>query len=47
MHIKEINIKNGVFNNLIKSKNLKTRNILIDKKNYEDLVIYFIRYDNQ
>ena len=47
MHIKEIKIKSRVFNNLIKSKNLKTRNILIDKKNYDDLVIYFIRYDGR
>ena len=49
IHIKEINIKNRVFNdfdNLVKPKKLKTKTVLIDKKNYEDLVIYFTRYDD-
>ena len=48
MHIKEINIKNRVYNcfdNIIKPKKLATKNILIDKKNYKDLVIYFTRCD--
>ena len=48
MHVKEINIKNRVyyyyFYHLIKAKKLKTKNILIDEKNYKDLVIYFARY---
>ena len=43
MHIREINIKNSVYNhyfdNLIKAKKSKTKNILIDEKNY-----YFTRY---
>ena len=41
MHIKEINIKNQVFyyfDNLIKVKNLATKNNLFDQK---ILVIYF------
>ena len=48
MHIKEFNIKNRVydyFDNLIKPKKIETNNILIDKKNYRDLVIYFTRCD--
>ena len=48
MHIQEIYVKNRVYNyyfdNLVKAKNLETKNILIDKKNYKDLVIYFARY---
>ena len=46
MHTKKINIKNQVhqnYENLIKSKKLGTRNILIDKKSYKDMVIYFNR----
>ena len=27
------------------AKNLETKNILIDEKNYKDLTIYFARYD--
>ena len=42
-----INIKNQVFNyyfgNALKVKKLETRNILIDEKNYRDLMIYFTR----
>ena len=48
MHIKEINIKNRVYNyfhNIIKPKKLKTKNIFIYMKNYKDLVIYFTRCD--
>ena len=47
MHINEINIKNRVckcyFDNSIKAKN-KNKNILINEKNYKDLVIYFTKY---
>ena len=32
------------YENLIKPKILKTRNILIEKKSYKDLMIYFTRY---
>ena len=48
LHIKEINVKNRVykyFDNLIKEKKIETKNILIDKKNYKDMVIQFNRYD--
>ena len=49
MHFKEINIKNRVFNYyldyLIKVNKLETKNVLINEKNYKDLVIYFTRYD--
>ena len=48
MQIKEINIKRGVhkyyFDNLIKAKNLESKNILIDEKTCKNLVIYFTRY---
>ena len=41
MHIKEMNIKNRVYNyhfdNLIKKKKLEAKNILIDEENYKDL----------
>ena len=30
----------------MKPKKLETKNILINKKNYKDLVIYFTRYDD-
>ena len=47
MHINEINIKNRVYNyyfdNLIKGKELETKNILIDEKHPKDLLIYFTR----
>ena len=47
MHINKINIRmqvcNCYFNNLIKAKKLEPRNILIDEKNYKDLVNYFNR----
>ena len=47
MHIKEINIENRVysyyFDNLIKAKELETKNILIFEENYNDLVICFTR----
>ena len=43
MHVKEITVKNRVWNyycdNLVKEKKLETKNILIDKKNCNDLVI--------
>ena len=48
MHIQKINIKNQVYNyhfdNLVKTKQLETKKILIDKKNYKDLTIDFTRY---
>ena len=48
VHTKKINLKNRVcnycFDNFIKAKRLQTKNILIDEKNYKDLVIYFTRY---
>ena len=47
MHTKKINIKSQVhyhYENLIKPKEMETRNIFIDKKNYKDFVIYFTRY---
>ena len=48
MIINKINIKNGVysyyFEHLVKAKELETKNILIDKKNYKDFGIYFARY---
>ena len=43
MHSKEINIKNQVYyhyENLIKSKDLETRNNFVDNKIYNSLVIY-------
>ena len=48
MHIKEINFKNRVcnyyFDDLIKAKVLKAKDISINEKNYKDLVIEFTRY---
>ena len=48
MHIKEINIKNRVYNyyfgSLIKPKKVETKSILIDEKNNENFLIYFTRY---
>ena len=47
MHTKKINIKDKVnyhHGNLIKRKELETRSILIFKKSYKDLAIYFTRY---
>ena len=48
MHIKEINIRNlrlynYYFDKLIKAKKLETKNMLINEKNYKDLVNYFTR----
>ena len=44
MHFREINVKNRVYNyyfdNLIKTKKIETKNILIVEKNYKDLIIY-------
>ena len=49
MHFKEINIKNRVYNYyfdyLIKAKKIRNKKDLIDEKNYNNLVIYFARYD--
>ena len=48
MHVNEINIQVRFYNyycdNLIKEKPLESKDILIDEKNYKDLVIYFTRY---
>ena len=48
MHLQKFNIKNRVYNyhfyNLVKAKKVETKNILVDKKNYEDMIIYFIKY---
>ena len=48
MHILEINIKNRVykyhFDNLVKAKNLETKNVLINEKIYKDLTIYSTRH---
>ena len=48
IYIKEINIKKRVYNyyfdKLVKEKKLETKNMLIDEKNYKDLVIYFTKY---
>ena len=35
----------AIIDNLIKAKKWETKKILIDEKNYKDLVIYFTRYD--
>ena len=47
MNANKINIKNQVYNcyfdNLVKTKKLETKNILIDQKHYKDLVVYFAR----
>ena len=42
MHVKEIKIKKRVYN--YHFENLETKNILIDKENCKDLVIYYTRY---
>ena len=48
MRIKEINIENRVYNhyfdNLVKATKLETKNVLINEKNYKDLMICFTRY---
>ena len=47
IHTKKLNIKNQVhyhYEYLIKTKKLGTRNILIDKKSFKDLVICFTTY---
>ena len=48
MHIQGNNKKNRVYNyyldNLVKAKKIDTKNILIGKKSYKDLVIYFTKY---
>ena len=49
MHVKEINIKNRVYNyyfeNFKNAKQSENKNIfLINEKNYNDMVIYFTRY---
>ena len=48
MHLQKFNIKNRVYSyhvyNLVKAKKVETKNILVDKKSYEDMLIYFTRY---
>ena len=48
MYIKEINIKNRVYNcyfgNLIKARKLETKKILNDEENYKVLMMYFTRH---
>ena len=47
MYTKETYTKDQVFDychNLIKPKQLWTKNIAIDEKHYKELVIYFTRY---
>ena len=48
IRIQEKNIKNWIYNyyldNLIKTKNIGTKNIFINEKNCKGLVIYFTRY---
>ena len=43
LHLKKVNIKNRVyyyyFDNLTKAKEIETKNILVDKKIYKDLVM--------
>ena len=39
-----MHIYNYYFDNLVKAKKIETNNILIDEKNYKNLVIYFTRY---
>lgn len=46
-HLKEINIKNRVYNyyrNLVKTDDLKTENIMSDEKSHKDLIISFVSY---
>lgn len=43
-------LKTKVYNyydDLVKVKNVRTKNILIDAKSYKDLTIYFRRYDHR
>lgn len=46
MHVKEIDVKNGVynyyFNNMVNAKELGTKNIFIDGKSYKGLVIFLL-----
>ena len=46
MHIKIKSRICNYFNNLIESEKLKNKNILVDEKNFKNLVIYFTRYVN-
>ena len=44
---KETNITNraqNYYDGLVNLATLKTKNIIIDEKNYKDWVIYFVRY---
>ena len=48
MHAKEVDFKNSslrlLFRQFGQNKKIETKNILIDEKNYQDLVVYFARY---
>ena len=48
IHAKVMNIKNRVYNyyfdNLVKTKKLGTKNVLIDKKNHKGFVISYTIY---
>ena len=42
--LKIYQVYNYNFDNFVKAKKLETKNILINKKNYKDLTIYFTSY---
>ena len=35
---------NYSFDKLVRAKTLETKNILIDEINYQDFILYFVRY---
>ena len=49
LHLKKVNLKNRVyyyyFDNLTNAKKIETKNILVGKKIYKDLVMSFAIYD--
>ena len=47
MHVKEVNIKNRIYNyyfEILSKEKTRNKKIFINKKNYKDLVIYITRY---
>ena len=45
MHTKTSILKTkSTYRNIIKSRKIGTRNFLIDKKSYKNLMVYFTRY---
>ena len=44
MYITEINNYNSSFENLVTTRKLETKNILLYERSYIDFVIYFIKY---